>query len=510
MPRTLARRVAIAVRAAVLATVAAATLLASPATAAPGDRKFITLRGRVADPAGLPLADVRVEAAGTREAIALTSPEGRFSLTLDLGTLHQLRLHPAVLSVKARRAAYRIRLPGGAPALALELKLGVETGQPVLQARSNFGLIAEAVIDALAPSGDRTAVINVSFVAHPGPERDSSATVPEGYRSAPIAEPWVGEPIALAPPDAPRRGAPAPDRRPETIAPARESPPDAAEPARPAREGKAKPESGKVRKATERKPPQRAERDAEPRAAARIVTPPPAPAPPRPTRVDSLRLRHEAEQRAAVAAAQARRDSLFRSQRTQALAMKAVTDSIRAVREAYEDSARRARFGLPPRLATRPRERKPDPPAGASESFAPNVGSVSVPGGLQRVGVKSEAAALEGADAGMRAQLEADTCVCRVRGTVETEFHRLLANPMRVEVSIRELPALRDTIDLFMGSPRAFEFERVPCGRWSLALRPFSERPFGVTTPDEVAPFDCRQRGLRQVRIVIAPTRSGR
>ena len=56
-----------------------------------------------------------------------------------------------------------------------------------------------------------------------------------------------------------------------------------------------------------------------------------------------------------------------------------------------------------------------------------------------------------------------------------------------------------------MGSPRAFEMRRVPCGRWSLSLRPFSERPFGVTTPEEIAPFDCRQRALRQVRVVIAP-----
>lgn len=95
-------------------------------------------------------------------------------------------------------------------------------------------------------------------------------------------------------------------------------------------------------------------------------------------------------------------------------------------------------------------------------------------------------------------------CSCRVKGTVELEFHHLLANPMRVEVAILDT-AIRDTVQLFMGSPRAFDFARVPCGRLSIRISAFSQREFDVITPDQVAPFDCHNGGLRQVRIVIAP-----
>ena len=575
--------------------------------AAPGDRKFVTLRGRVADAAGAPLGDVRVEASGTREGIALTSDDGRFSLYLDLGSLQQLRYSPVFLSVKARRAGQRIRVSGGAPELALELKLGEEGGGPVLQARSNFGIIADALLDALAPPGDRTAVIQVRFVAEPGAERDSSAVLPELPRSVPVAEPWV---MAVAPPPLPiptrsRDETPQPGRDVPT-APAVRQRTDAP-PAEPAT--RAKP--GRVKRATERRKDEERVVEARPRPPVRPVL---APAPVRLTRADSLRLAREAEQRATIAAVQAQRDSVWKVQRALSLARKAVTDSVRAVREAAGASVRRARFGLPPLRKPNPvavkapsvpkpvavkQESKPEPPetrkeqrrewkraardekraaklraedekqareqaakdqkraareaaptavkapppaapaevapattarvepraaatapahkpsgspasrAGSSPP-APTIELPAATSGLRRIEPRADALGLSGTDAGERARLEADTCSCVVRGTVEMEFHRLLTSPMRVEVSIRELPALRDTIELFMGSPRAFEMARVPCGRWSLTVRPLSERPFGVTSPEEVGPFDCRQRALRQVRIVIAPTRTTR
>ena len=52
------------------------------ADAAPADHKFISLRGRVADDAGTPLSDARVEVTGTREATALTGLDGRFQMTV--------------------------------------------------------------------------------------------------------------------------------------------------------------------------------------------------------------------------------------------------------------------------------------------------------------------------------------------------------------------------------------------------------------------------------------------
>jgi len=535
-----------------------ALLVAAPAAnAAPADRKFVTLRGRVADASGAPLADVRIEAAGTREAIALTSPEGRFGLTLDLGALNQIQVHPVMVSVRAHRVGYRIQVAGGAPELVLELRLGegapggAGSGSGVMQARSNYGIIAGALLDALAPQGDRTATIHVNFVAERGSVRDSSALIPAEFQSVAIAEPWLATPAAVTAPKGrepaaqPRREEP-PVRTPEP-APAvrREEPPAPRE--EPVAERKVSKKKPKRQTPKSRAPAARAESTTasdpaspdpappgappESRAAAERPSPfaPPRPAPVPASHADSLRL---AQQRTAIAAAQAQRDSLWAHQRAQSMARKAVTDSVRRIREAAEDSARRARYGLPPRpapvvrapagerasAATSPtrsdRERAAAPaksrPSGRDGGFSPSVGGGGAPSGLQRVDVRDGGKPAEASDAELRAELEADTCTCRVRGTIETEFHRLLASPLRVEVSIRELPALRDTIELFMGSPRAFEFERVPCGRWSLALRPFSDRPFGVTTPEEVAPFDCRKRGLRQVRIVIQPLKPSR
>lgn len=691
----------ISVKRAVLAATAAAFALScglafvpagDGAWAAPGDHKFINLRGRVADEAGSPIQDVRVEAFGTREGIALTNADGRFNLTLDLGTLAELNRRPVTLSVKARRAGYRIFVSGGAPELALELQISAEGGTPMLQARSNFGIIADALLEALAPPGERTAVIQVRYVAEPGIHRDSSVTLPAVPRSVPIAEPWAAS--EAAPPPAPARAAdPAPPPAETAVVPpvrvepktpvVREEPKPPASPATRAPEvadtgagtieapPATRAQPGRVKRATERRKEEvESTRDtpAPPARAAAILPPIPV----RPTRADTLRLAREAEQRAAIAAAEARRDSAWRVQRASSLARKAVTDSARAIREAAEDSARRARFGLPPRPAATPRpavpavaakppprssetskeaereakraardekraaklraadeaaarqhdtkderraaklragdeaaarqhdtedeeraaklraaderkarehdlqdekrvahlraedERQAGRPAAAPETpqaspptglpratvppqstaaprstapprataparstvppratasepargetapIAPTVGAPSATSGLRRVEPRSDQVPPPGVRPAALGLRGADSCWCVVRGTVEMEFHRLLTSPMRVEVSIRELPAMSDTIELFMGSPRAFEMTRVPCGRWSLAVRPFSERPFGVTTPEEVAPFDCRQRARRQVRIVLAPLRSAR
>ncbi|MEO5617357.1 MAG: hypothetical protein ABIS67_06270 [Candidatus Eisenbacteria bacterium] len=565
------------------------------AWAAPGDHKFINLRGRVADASGSPLGDVRVEAAGTREGIALTNSEGRFNLTIDLGSLQEMQRNPVSFSVKAWRAGLRIRVAGGARELGLELSLGNEGGVPVLQARSNFGIIADAVLDALAPVGVRTAVIQVRFVGEPGTEPDSTVTLSDAPRSVRIEEPWLASAVRSSP--APARVEPAPAPAPATAAPTmvsgRVDPPPAPPVTR------ATP--GRVKRATERRKEDAERVGKEPRPPVRN----PASAPPmRLTHADTLRLARAAEQRAAIATAQAQRDSLWRGNRVQALARKAVVDSLRAVRDSAEDSARRVRYGLSPRppaqaVAVKPAPRPPDltkeqaqeakraardekraaklraederearklaekqrkqaareatpttamrqadPPGSEQEAtplqaavpargqrssgegresqkpsnqwparpdsllFSPTVGSAPATSGLRRVAQRPDAATATNSDAAPRGRVKADSCGCVVRGTVEMEFHRLLTSPMRVEVSIREMPAFRDTIELFMGSPRAFELTHVPCGRWSLAVRPFSERPFGITTPEEVGPFSCRQRLLRQVRIVIAPMRS--
>jgi hypothetical protein len=128
----------------------------------------------------------------------------------------------------------------------------------------------------------------------------------------------------------------------------------------------------------------------------------------------------------------------------------------------------------------------------------------AIPLGLQRVQPGALGDSLPLSENAASTEFEESGCACPVRGTVELEFHHLLASPMRVEVSVTGT-ALRDTVELFMGSPREFHFPRVPCGTRSFLVRPFSQRTFAVITPAEIAPFECQGGQLRQLRIVLEP-----
>jgi hypothetical protein len=554
-----ARAAALALLAPALAILAA---LPTSARAAPGDHKYLVVRGRVADPSGAPLPGVRVEARGSTEATAITDDDGRYSLSIDLGTLGTLRAQPFGVSIRGRRDGWRVRLPGAQPALVIEVSIHATADLVELVARSNFGLIAGAVVDALAPTGERTAVIQVTLIGESGAESDSTVELAAERRAVAIDEPWMLAPTTPSPASPPAAsGGPAP--APSTAgSPARAAPPPA--PSRAASPPTA-PSAGPAR--------------------ARRV---PRPAPPAPAgspgaaraREESLRVAMEARgnrgiaaaaqrdsaERAALALAQARRDSTWRVQRQTALRLKAQADSARAARDAIEDSTRRARFHLtapvasrsttaatprasharsapatagarpgadssavattlapaaptPPRPVVRaPAAAAPKPSAAKSREAGParsNRGEGppvaqpvtsqrANPIGLQRVtpGVRPESLALS--ENAVSPGTAGASCACRIRGTVELEFHHLLSSPMRVEVTVPEL-ALRDTVELFMGSPREFVFEQVPCGRYSLTVRPFSTRRFDVVTPEAIAPFDCAARGLRQVRVVLDP-----
>jgi len=95
-------------------------------------------------------------------------------------------------------------------------------------------------------------------------------------------------------------------------------------------------------------------------------------------------------------------------------------------------------------------------------------------------------------------------CECRVAGTVEVRSETPLAAALRVEVSLRDVPAVRDTVALFMGTPRTFDLGRVPCGGHRLEVRPLSTRRFAVTSP-AASVFACPTGALRQFRVVLEP-----
>lgn len=137
------------------------------------------------------------------------------------------------------------------------------------------------------------------------------------------------------------------------------------------------------------------------------------------------------------------------------------------------------------------------PGPGVSQSDASAIRRIQVggDGGPPVSGQRSLAAALP---------LEGE-CACRIRGTVELHPDHLLTSRLRVIVFLRETPALRDTVELYMGSPRGFEFPAVSCMEWNLGVEPVTDKEFEVVSSDGREPVHCRRGGLQQLRIVLDP-----
>ena len=100
-------------------------------------------------------------------------------------------------------------------------------------------------------------------------------------------------------------------------------------------------------------------------------------------------------------------------------------------------------------------------------------------------------------------------CECRIRGTVELHPDHMLNQKLNerlpVLVSLAQSPTVRDTVELFMGSPRGFELRPLRCGGWNLVVQAMSKREFTVVSLDGNRTVACDQGGLQQLRIVIAP-----
>jgi hypothetical protein len=91
-----------------------------------------------------------------------------------------------------------------------------------------------------------------------------------------------------------------------------------------------------------------------------------------------------------------------------------------------------------------------------------------------------------------------------VEGTVEVRSEKPLNRPLVVTLSLMDAPAYRDSVELFMGSPRSFRLGNVPCGSHELMIRTSTSRRFTAIEPLSTA-FDCIADRLRQVRVVLVP-----
>lgn len=98
-----------------------------------------------------------------------------------------------------------------------------------------------------------------------------------------------------------------------------------------------------------------------------------------------------------------------------------------------------------------------------------------------------------------------DSCSCRIEGTVEVDSDRPLTDRTPVAVSLVWHPAIADTIELFMGSPRKFELPAAPCGPQRLRLVNLGGTRFDVISRQAMAGFRCERGALRQFRLVLRP-----
>jgi hypothetical protein len=99
-------------------------------------------------------------------------------------------------------------------------------------------------------------------------------------------------------------------------------------------------------------------------------------------------------------------------------------------------------------------------------------------------------------------------CQCRVQGTVEVDWDRPLQGRTRVTVFLEDYPKVQDTVELFMGSPRAFDLRGVPCGPHRLLFEARSKQRFILVSPEPRV--DCTDGGFRQVKLVLQPAQGRR
>jgi hypothetical protein len=88
----------------------------------------------------------------------------------------------------------------------------------------------------------------------------------------------------------------------------------------------------------------------------------------------------------------------------------------------------------------------------------------------------------------------------------------LLERPERVVIRLEGTPAIADTVELYIGAPRAFRLERVPCGSRRVRVdRLDPSLPAArIVTGQVMRGFGCATGELVQPRLVIALDRARR
>ena len=99
-----------------------------------------------------------------------------------------------------------------------------------------------------------------------------------------------------------------------------------------------------------------------------------------------------------------------------------------------------------------------------------------------------------------------DSCLCRIEGTLEVRWDHPLPERVPVALWLEDAPTVRDSVELLLGSPRAFVLPAAGCGPHRVRYLAYSRLKFNRLTSDPV--IECTDQGHRQLRIVLEPVRT--
>jgi len=98
-------------------------------------------------------------------------------------------------------------------------------------------------------------------------------------------------------------------------------------------------------------------------------------------------------------------------------------------------------------------------------------------------------------------RLAADSCQCRVDGTIEVRWDQSLPEPVPVGLWIDDAPTARDSVQLQVGLPSAFQLLVRGCGLHRIEFETYSRVRFSLVSP--LPQVDCLQSGPLSIRIVL-------
>jgi hypothetical protein len=187
-----------------LALAALLGILVAPRSGMAEEQSHIRITGRVVDKSGVPLRDTWVVTQGSRRTGALTGAGGRYTLDVVGGSSSEITRNPLLIRIQARRQGWKMTVPGGAPELAIEMRIENDSlGGSRFLVRSNDPRVAAMLADdAVLQNGTRV-TLQLDFVgvrgAQPENEVVDMAAVQEVVLAAPHPPPVV-ETLALATP----------------------------------------------------------------------------------------------------------------------------------------------------------------------------------------------------------------------------------------------------------------------------------------------------------------------